>query len=728
VQAGDPLLGYDSTPQNADGSLNFSGWGSALSGISNGSSLGSVAFTRNDIDYSVQVNSPSNLYGETGTAAKLLVANLVTSDSGTWSYSFRDGSAASSVIWYRTGNGNWLEIQLNASSLAYYKKTSAGSLAIAYTGTATLAGQGGTAPQLTYSEVLDITSNGRVIHHLTFTNTSGATLTDIGFMALLDTWLGGTSQPADNIPVVANGTDSAYIDNGGFRLYLDMDKGDLMETGPYSPPALHRNFVDVNGQAPGTTLLTGADSTVTFTLANRDLAAGASESLVFEERLLAPEEVVMQTATVEFVDDNASGAAVTPVAGTVTTLTGLAGDPIVFTTADAQAGAPAGYEVAAITGATTYDDNPMADQVVTVHLTHHVTTSTLTTTRTITYTGAGHLTPAQVIQTQVWAVATDAATGVTTYRGSGYDPVQSPVIADWSADIPSTPAQFAATTTTKPANETVTINYTGSVTTTRTITYAGAGAATPAHVVQELTWTAVVDAAGAITYESAGYPAAASPVVAGYTAVTATVPATGALTSATKPANSTVTVTYVAYATSTRTIIYQGAGDKNPAPVVQTLTWAAVVNPATGAVSYAAQGYPEAQTPTVDGWTPDQTSVPATGVLTSADKPADSVVKVSFTGTYLTVRTIAYQGAGAKTPAPVTQTLTWTVVIDDAGVATYRSEGAPAVDTPVVPGYVVDKATVAATGALVLTPLTPADSTITVTYTGIVIHTGGYVR
>ncbi len=128
---------------------------------------------------------------------------------------------------------------------------------------------------------------------------------------------------------------------------------------------------------------------------------------------------------VSYVDDDASGAVV----ATGQTLTGLVGDPVGFTQQMAAAGVPAGYDLGSI------DDVPAfaaASQTIRVHLTHHHTVTTEQTTRTIRYSGAGDLTPAELVQTIVWTIDTDQVTGeATTTSEGGYPAVTSPLVAGY---------------------------------------------------------------------------------------------------------------------------------------------------------------------------------------------------------------------------------------------------------------------------------------------------------
>ncbi|MDR0849417.1 MAG: hypothetical protein LBN10_10360, partial [Propionibacteriaceae bacterium] len=73
---------------------------------------------------------------------------------------------------------------------------------------------------------------------------------------------------------------------------------------------------------------------------------------------------------------------------------------------------------------------------------------TLQTTRTITYTGAGDLTPTEVVQTVVWTTDTNLGTGVTTYTTTdSYPAVASPAIAGYAVDQAIVAAVSLTTTT-----------------------------------------------------------------------------------------------------------------------------------------------------------------------------------------------------------------------------------------------------------------------------------------
>ncbi|WP_162259468.1 mucin-binding protein, partial [Lacticaseibacillus thailandensis] len=97
---------------------------------------------------------------------------------------------------------------------------------------------------------------------------------------------------------------------------------------------------------------------------------------------------------------------------------------------------------------------------ITVHLTHHMTAGTATTTRTINYVvdGGGAPAPASVTQTAIYGTTTDDVTGLTTATTDGtYGAVVTPALAGYTADQ----TQVAAATPDYTAGDTsVTVHYT----------------------------------------------------------------------------------------------------------------------------------------------------------------------------------------------------------------------------------------------------------------------------
>ena len=453
AQAAAPDWGYSSTAKNADGSLDFSEW-TSLGNLSGGTGIGSLSFTRNDLSYTIEVNAPSSDY-----YVQPLIANVVINDNDdtAWTYSFAHGSASTSWPLYVNDDTAPYYNELRVSPPMYFMKQSDDALSVAVVGIANVSGND--LPEINYSEVLDVTNDGRLIHNVTITNISGEVLPSIGFTQSVDTMLNDD----DYIPIISNGTNSVYIDSGEFRLYLEMLKGDLMEAGPWPDYHEREGYVPVNSYSADQTIVDGVDTDVSYSLNRADFQPDTSVTIGYQERLLAPVEIVPQNVSVKYVDNDANGAAVTPVAGTVVDFVGLPGDAVGFTAVNAQAGIPAGYVYVSIDNVATYDTDPAVTQIITVHVKHALANPVnLETTRTITYSGGGDKTPATVVQTQAWVKWTDQITGETVYTSErGYDAVPTPTIDGWSVSPDQVPATSAvARTTTAPANETVTITYT----------------------------------------------------------------------------------------------------------------------------------------------------------------------------------------------------------------------------------------------------------------------------
>ncbi|WP_461225549.1 mucin-binding protein [Lacticaseibacillus suihuaensis] len=648
-----------------------------------------------------------------------------------------------------------------------------------------------------------------------------------------------------------------------------------------------------------------------------------------------------QTVNVKYVDDANNGAQV----GDIDTLSGATD-----TKADWTAEVPTGYVLAdgqAASGSVTFE--PDADDVI-IHLTHGITHGTATTTRTITYTGAGTKTPAPVAQVVTWNTSTDNVTGQTVATAQdGYAAVVTPIIAGYTPDAKGVDAATLAPTTVdalkdtavavtyKADTQTINVKYVddangesqvgdtemlsgktdttgnwtatvpegyvladgqaasgtvtfepdaddviihlthgithGTATTTRTITYKGAGTKTPASVAQVVTWNTSTDNVTGQTVATAqdGYAAAVTPTIAGYTPDLANVDgATLAPTTVDALKDTTVTMTYKAdtqtinvkyvddangesqvgdtdtlsgptdtkadwtaevptgyvladgqaasgtvtfaatnddviihlthgithgTATTTRTITYTGAGTKTPAPVAQVVTWNTSTDNVTGqTVATAQDGYAAVVTPTIAGYTPDAKSVDAATLApTTVDALKDTAVTVTYKadtqtinvkyvddanneaqvgdtdtlsgptdtkadwtaevptgyvladgqaasgtvtfaatnddviihlthgithGTATTTRTITYTGAGTKTPAPVAQVVTWNTSTDNVTGQTVATaqDGYAAVVTPTIAGYTPDAKSVDAATLAPTTVDALKDTAVTVTY------------
>ncbi|MDR0849805.1 MAG: hypothetical protein LBN10_12360 [Propionibacteriaceae bacterium] len=168
-----------------------------------------------------------------------------------------------------------------------------------------------------------------------------------------------------------------------------------------------------------------------------------------------------QTVHVVYTDDDVHGVPVSPTPGTVTTYTGAAGSSVGFTEEMARAGVPVGFDFASLDNVTEYDDDLAVDQTITVHLSHHHSVDSVETTRTITYTGAGDLTPEDVVQPLEWTKDTDKVTGAVTYTPTGsYPAVTSPIIHGYTVDLDVVEEISPDESTDAPSDTTVTVTYT----------------------------------------------------------------------------------------------------------------------------------------------------------------------------------------------------------------------------------------------------------------------------
>lgn len=147
------------------------------------------------------------------------------------------------------------------------------------------------------------------------------------------------------------------------------------------------------------------------------------------------------------------------IASAAETLTGTIGETGTYTVK-----VPTGYTLAADQASSVAYTFTEAGSAITVHLTHNITHSTATTTRTISYLVAGtqtSLKPATV-QTITWNVSTDDVTGETVATPQdGYAAVTAPTITGYtttSTGIAS--ANPAPTSADQLANSTATIEYT----------------------------------------------------------------------------------------------------------------------------------------------------------------------------------------------------------------------------------------------------------------------------
>ncbi|KRM11736.1 KxYKxGKxW signal peptide domain-containing protein [Paucilactobacillus suebicus] len=194
---------------------------------------------------------------------------------------------------------------------------------------------------------------------------------------------------------------------------------------------------------------TASSSVVTFTNGGTtDTPQNKSETVTYTAD--------PQTATVEYVDDDNNGAIV----GTPTTISGVTDGTATWNTNNK----PAGYVLSAGQDASgTYTFTSDGSQVIKIHLSHHIVDTTKTTTRTIKYVVDGDATaPAEVVQTAVWKIETDEATGqsVATMQNE-YSSVVSPTLDGYTPDIATVKSQYNAPTSdlSSLTNSEVTVTY-----------------------------------------------------------------------------------------------------------------------------------------------------------------------------------------------------------------------------------------------------------------------------
>jgi PKD repeat protein len=411
--------------------------------------------------------------------------------------------------------------------------------------------------------------------------------------------------------------------------------------------------------SPALTALPGEEVVAAVEVAD-DAANGADLSPANNQAtdstaLVAPPE---QSVSVVYVDDDAGSAEVPPAAGTHTTLVGRRLTPVGFAEADAQAGVPENYALVSVDNVDTYDDDAVP-QTITVHLRHQHTLSSLVTTRTIEYTGAGSATPGPVVQQVVWLADTDLVTAVTLYSsGQGYPEVASPAVPAHGAVPAVVPATGpAAPTQVPPADQVVTVTY---------------------HELSEQSVAVVYvdDDAGLSTVTpAAGAPTALvgrrlTPVGFTEADAQAAVPEGYVLVSIDNVETyddddaqaRTITVHLahrhtLAAIVVTRVVEYSGAGAATPEPVIQEVLWQVDTDDVTGVSLYSASaGFPGVPSPAVPGFAAAPQVVPATGpVAPTATRPGDSTVTVAYVAIPEQLVSVVYvdDDAGASLVTPV---------------------------------------------------------------------------
>ncbi|MDR3241411.1 MAG: KxYKxGKxW signal peptide domain-containing protein, partial [Lactobacillaceae bacterium] len=170
-----------------------------------------------------------------------------------------------------------------------------------------------------------------------------------------------------------------------------------------------------------------------------------------------------QVANVVYVDDTTGDTVATGVSVSGATDSDItfnqASDTLTWSTTGSAADL-SNYVIGTIDAPTTFDDDDSVDQTITVHLTHKIVDSTLTTTAVVTYTGAGANTPDAVSADVQYTTATDQVTGITTYTlVSEPATVDTPAVTNYVADQASVSYDLPTTTTTTPIDLSATVTY-----------------------------------------------------------------------------------------------------------------------------------------------------------------------------------------------------------------------------------------------------------------------------
>ncbi|MFR0610016.1 mucin-binding protein [Limosilactobacillus mucosae] len=396
-------------------------------------------------------------------------------------------------------------------------------------------------------------------------------------------------------------------------------------------------------------------------------------------------------------------------------------------------------------------DDPSANTQITY--TPIIKDATLPTSQTVKYEGAGDLTPKDNVQNDyTFTGKSNEATNVTTWdeANHAYKPVKTPVVEGYYADVASVdnivltpehpteevtvkyralgrivpvdpegnvipnapmptynndPSDPTKTTTTPvpdiPGYTTTTtevtpddpsantqITYTPiinevTVPTSQTVKYEGAGDLTPKDNVQnDYTFTGKSnEATGKTTWneKTHAYKPVKTPVIPGYYADIASVD--GAEVTPNNP-NSTITVTYKPMG---KIVPIDSAG--NPIPGAETPTYKNDSNDPTKATT--------TETPNIKGYNKSESSV--TPTTPDGDTPVVYTPIIS-TNKVPSSQIINYVGAGDQTPNPSVQNdFTFTSDTNETtGQTTWNAEEHTykSVETPVVPGYYADIASV----------------------------------
>ncbi|WP_203649025.1 mucin-binding protein [Secundilactobacillus yichangensis] len=187
---------------------------------------------------------------------------------------------------------------------------------------------------------------------------------------------------------------------------------------------------------------------------NKVAAFGATSQYYFDGDIVQYDLTNAADLTVTYVDTDDNNKTV----GTPETISGGINDIGSYTVT-----VPDGYVLATgqanmVPYTLTTDDT---DNIV-IKLAHKIDQSSMTTTRTITYTGLpANKTPRDTPQPITWAITTDEVSKTTTYTPSGdYAEVTVPVVAGYTPDQSTVSKIKNSTVTIKPTDQKVTVKYT----------------------------------------------------------------------------------------------------------------------------------------------------------------------------------------------------------------------------------------------------------------------------
>ncbi|MDR0416516.1 MAG: LPXTG cell wall anchor domain-containing protein [Propionibacteriaceae bacterium] len=495
--------GYDTMPSHADGSKDFSAWTPLR--YSPGATVGGLDLVRNGIAYNIEVRFPS------GTNHPLFSNQIKVEDaSDPHTYVYSRGSSSTSYLWHRQA-GQTARTAVSPTAVEYYALDSGDNLSVAWTGQWPISN----GPTLLFSDVLDVTADGALTHHLTITNPSDTPVSGYDFFVSLDTMLDAN----DRIPIIKSARDWCYINNDDFRLYLGLLQGDQFYAGDWRTDDNLSDYVDVNDPSfdSGAELVTGVDTAVDYGLIGRAVAPRSSITLAYQERVYENFEIQEQTVDVVYVDS--LGQVVTPTAGAVTVLTGEPLASVGYTEAMALAGMPSGYELVSIDNVSEFDDDNEANQTITVHLYR----LSVVQVNYVDDDAAGALTtPTAGTQTMFTGTAGEPVGFTADAARAGAPAAYDIVVIDNVGQFDDDPGDDQVITVHLVHRHDV-----SEADIARLIVYTGAGDATPPAVEQQALWQVDRDlVTGVAVYTTAGaYDAVVTPELAGYTVDIAEVPA-----------------------------------------------------------------------------------------------------------------------------------------------------------------------------------------------------------